>query len=205
MSRTKQVRKLTFNPLSTRFSPSDKRSSETITLLHDELEALYLMDYLDQYQEECAKSMGISRPTFSRIIKDARKKVAQMIVLGKNLEITKESIPSIIAFATDDKHSVADLIIAATYFAFATVKDGEISSISFKDNPIRKEFDLKGADMPIDGAGLGAGRIIPPLLKEASVFVCKEIGDGLKRNLEGVGVRVEVGKFTTLSDIEKII
>lgn len=205
MSRTKQNRRLTFNPLATRFSPVDSKTDETVVLLHDELEALYLMDYLEQYQEECAKSMGISRPTFSRIIKDARKKVAQMIVLGKSLEIIKESIPVIIAFATDDKHSVANLVITARYFAFATVKDGQISSIYFKENPIREELDLKGMEIPSNGAGLGAGRIIPPLLKEATIFVCKEIGDGLRRNLEGLGIRVELGEYKTLSDIEKII
>lgn len=205
MSRGKQDRRLTFNPLITRFSPTDKTSSETITLLHDELEALYLMDYLDQYQEECAKSMGISRPTFSRIIESARKKVAQMIVLGKNLEIIKDSIPSIIAFATEDKHTIAESVITAKYFAFATILDGCISSINFKDNPIRKELDTQGAEIPSEGAGLGAGRIIPDLLKGATMLVCKEVGEGLKRNLEGVGIRVEQGEFATLSDIEKLI
>jgi len=165
MSRGKQDRKLTFIPIVTRFSPTDKETDETVVLLHDELEALYLMDYMDQYQEECAKSMGISRPTFSRIIKDARKKVAQMIVLGKNLEIIKESIPVIIAFATEDKHSVADSVITARYFALATTMDGHISSIRFKENPIRKELDVKGAEIPSEGAGLGAGRIIPDLLR----------------------------------------
>lgn len=205
MSRCKQNRKLTFRPLATRFSPTDKETSETIVLQHDELEALYLMDYMGQYQEECARSMGISRPTFSRIIKDARKKVAQMLILGKNLEIIKESIPVIIAFATEERYSVADSVITAKYFALATAMEGQITSISFKENPIRKELDANGVEIPSEGVGLGAGRIIPDLLKGVSIFVCKEIGEGLKRNLEGVGVRVEVGEFETLSDIEKLI
>jgi predicted Fe-Mo cluster-binding NifX family protein len=43
------------------------------------------MEHLEQ--EECAKNMGISRPTFQRILTLARKKIADSIINGKALRI----------------------------------------------------------------------------------------------------------------------
>jgi predicted DNA-binding protein (UPF0251 family) len=63
------------------------RSLEEVTLTLDELEALRLADLNSLYQEESAKSMGISRPTFSRVIEQARRKVADALVNGKALRI----------------------------------------------------------------------------------------------------------------------
>ncbi|NPA10944.1 MAG: DUF134 domain-containing protein [Epsilonproteobacteria bacterium] len=60
---------------------------DTVYLNADELEAIRLMDYEGLYQEEAAKEMGVSRPTFSRIIKEARRKIADAIVNSKSLEI----------------------------------------------------------------------------------------------------------------------
>ncbi|HOK04867.1 MAG TPA: DUF134 domain-containing protein [Victivallales bacterium] len=58
-----------------------------LALSLDEFEAIRLADYEGLYQEEAARKMGISRPTFSRIIESARKKVADAIVNGKALRI----------------------------------------------------------------------------------------------------------------------
>ena len=38
-------------------------------------------------QEECAKKMNISQPTFHRLVLSARKKVADAIVNGKAIKI----------------------------------------------------------------------------------------------------------------------
>lgn len=65
----------------------DKRSIEKINLSLDEYEALRLADFEQMYQEEAAQAMGVSRATFGNIIKSARKKLAEMIVLGKALNI----------------------------------------------------------------------------------------------------------------------
>lgn len=56
----------------------------------DEFEALRLMDYEGLYQEECAQRMGISRPTFSRMVAEARRKVADVLLHGKRLLIATQ-------------------------------------------------------------------------------------------------------------------
>lgn len=61
-----------------------------ITLSRDELEALRLADMEGLYQEEAAKTMEISRPTFSNIVASARKKVAQALIQGLAIRIEGE-------------------------------------------------------------------------------------------------------------------
>ena len=65
------------------------RMLDEIILMPDEFEALnlYSIDELDQ--TAAAKKMGISQPTFARILQKAYKKVAQAIVHGKAIRIEK--------------------------------------------------------------------------------------------------------------------
>ncbi|MGC8979047.1 DUF134 domain-containing protein [Caldisericum sp.] len=58
-----------------------------ITLTLDEVEALRLADLEGLYQEEAAKRMNISRPTFGRILEVVHRKVADAIINGKAIKI----------------------------------------------------------------------------------------------------------------------
>ncbi len=60
---------------------------ETVTLTMEEAEALRLKDLEGKEQEECAKSMRVSRRTFVRILRNAREKVSDAIFHGKAIEI----------------------------------------------------------------------------------------------------------------------
>lgn len=53
----------------------------------DEYEALRLADLEGLYQEQAAERMGVSRPTFGRILSSAHRKVAEALVGGKTLRI----------------------------------------------------------------------------------------------------------------------
>ena len=53
---------------------------EVETLRVDELEALRLADLEGLYQEAAAEQMGVSRPTFARILNRARSTVARAIL-----------------------------------------------------------------------------------------------------------------------------
>ena len=53
----------------------------------EEFEAIRLADREGFYQDKAAKEMNISRPTFARILKHARHKVAEAIVAGKIIRI----------------------------------------------------------------------------------------------------------------------
>jgi len=54
----------------------------------DEYEAYRLTEYEGLSQEEAAMKMGISRGTLWRILESAKKKLAQMIVEGHQLQIS---------------------------------------------------------------------------------------------------------------------
>jgi predicted DNA-binding protein (UPF0251 family)/predicted Fe-Mo cluster-binding NifX family protein len=53
----------------------------------DEVEAVRLKDLLSFPQEEAARIMGISQPTFHRILKEARRKIADAVVNRKTIRI----------------------------------------------------------------------------------------------------------------------
>jgi predicted DNA-binding protein (UPF0251 family) len=58
----------------------------------DELKALRLVDLEGLYQEDAAAQTNVSRPTFGRIIREARHKAADTIINGKALVIeTKDT------------------------------------------------------------------------------------------------------------------
>jgi len=53
----------------------------------EELEAVRLKDQEGMEQRECAEKMGVSRPTFQRILLSARGKIADSLVKGKPIRI----------------------------------------------------------------------------------------------------------------------
>ena len=57
------------------------------TLTLDELEALRLADLKGLYQAQAAAQMKISRPTFARVVEQARRKVADALIHGKALRL----------------------------------------------------------------------------------------------------------------------
>jgi predicted DNA-binding protein (UPF0251 family)/predicted Fe-Mo cluster-binding NifX family protein len=63
------------------------RELEELRLGFDEAEALRLADLEGLYQEAAARSMGVSRQTFGRIVESARRKVASAILEGKALRL----------------------------------------------------------------------------------------------------------------------
>ncbi|OFW83542.1 MAG: hypothetical protein A2018_03650 [Alphaproteobacteria bacterium GWF2_58_20] len=60
-----------------------------VVLFPDELEALRLADLEGLYQDAAAEVMGVSRPTFARILLSARKKVSDALFHAKSLSINE--------------------------------------------------------------------------------------------------------------------
>lgn len=67
------------------------RQLEHIALEMDELEALRLADYLGLNHEDAGELMRVSRATFGRIAGRARQKIADALLHGKAIQITKRS------------------------------------------------------------------------------------------------------------------
>ncbi len=68
------------------------RGGSVISLSLDEYEAVRLADYEGLEHADAATEMEISRPTFTRLIEDARKKTAALLVEGRDLVIDGGSI-----------------------------------------------------------------------------------------------------------------
>jgi len=89
MTRPKNNRIVHEPPLFSVFKPVGIRgmSSDQISMSLDEFEALRLADHLGLSHAEASDEMEISRPTFSRLIEQARKKIADFLIQGKLLVI----------------------------------------------------------------------------------------------------------------------
>ena len=59
------------------------RELSEINLSLEEVEAIRLKDVKNLTQEEAAKKMEVSRPTYQRILVSAREKIAQALIKGK--------------------------------------------------------------------------------------------------------------------------
>lgn len=70
------------------FSPRGRpgRPDEAIIAI-EEYEAIRLQDYLGMQQKQAAEMMGISQQSFSRIVRDGRRKVSDAIVNAKIIRI----------------------------------------------------------------------------------------------------------------------
>ena len=89
MVRPRLCRRVRFNPDVTYFKPRGipLRELEEVILPVDEYEAVRLKDLEGLEQEECAKKMNVSQPTFHRLVSSARKKIADAIINGKAIKI----------------------------------------------------------------------------------------------------------------------
>lgn len=89
MGRPPKCRRVEFMPQCTYFKPAGVPlwSLKDVGLTVEEVEALRLKDLEGLEQESCAERMGISRPTFQRILTSARNKVAQALVYGKAIRV----------------------------------------------------------------------------------------------------------------------
>lgn len=89
MARPRLFRRVMFNPNITYFKPRGipLRELSEVVILVDEYEAIRLKDLEGLDQEECAKKMNVSQPTFHRLVLSARKKISDAIINGKAIKI----------------------------------------------------------------------------------------------------------------------
>jgi len=86
--RPKKYRIIKQDPWISQFSPRGRPGRpDEVDLAMDEFEAIRLADFKGLEQEKAAESMHISQQTFSRILKRARKSIADAIVSGKIIRI----------------------------------------------------------------------------------------------------------------------
>ncbi|MGD2278494.1 MAG: DUF134 domain-containing protein [Candidatus Omnitrophota bacterium] len=75
-------------PESFKFSPRGKRGKpDSVLLSLEEFEAMRLADCQSKKHSDAADMMNVSRQTFERILKSARRTVSDAIVNGKGIKI----------------------------------------------------------------------------------------------------------------------
>jgi len=92
MVRPKRFRKIFQKPQIRCFNLIQKTNEElaqsiSIEIALDEFEAIRLRDYQNVKQNKAAEIMGVSQPTFHRILNSARGKIANALIEGKIIEI----------------------------------------------------------------------------------------------------------------------
>jgi predicted DNA-binding protein (UPF0251 family) len=94
MARPPCCRRIAAMPIAAAFGPVSAlaRAPDQVVVTLDEFEAVRLADLEELYQERAAERMGVSRPTFSRIIESAHRKIAEALVSGKGLKIEGGSV-----------------------------------------------------------------------------------------------------------------
>jgi len=96
MSRPKNSRNVHTAPVMEGFRPFGIPTSELepVVLSFDEYESMRLTDYEGLDQQQAAEKMKVSRPTFTRIYKSARRTIAKAFVEGKAIFIEGGTITS---------------------------------------------------------------------------------------------------------------
>jgi len=94
MARPRKCRRVGRPPAFIRFKPQGVpfRNLAKVILSLDEFEAIHLADYRGLEHVEAAERMNISRPTFTRLVETARRKMAQAIVEGAAIVIEGGSV-----------------------------------------------------------------------------------------------------------------
>lgn len=89
MPRPRRLRRVRAMPDIDYFKPAGVKASELnqVVLTVDEYEAVRLKDFQGMEQNEAAKKMNISQPTFNRLLASARKKISDAIINGKAIKI----------------------------------------------------------------------------------------------------------------------
>ena len=187
MPREKNIRNLSFKPLFKTFVPQSCTPEGITTLLHEEIEAIYLMDVLNLYQEDAAKKMEVSRSTFTRILKCARKKLAKALVCGHAINFQDEKNESIIAIFSDTKDSIINSIPTSKYILLYKQSDKTLELLKVLENPSYGNKQKPAIALP---AFL--------LSYHVNILIASKIGEGLKNSLVIKGIK------SILKDIQSI-
>lgn len=89
LGRPKKIRKVYKDPDTKQFSPRGHRGRPGYNELKvEEVEAIRLIDHMGLKQAAAAGGMGISQQTFSRVLRNARKSLAEALVLGRIIKVS---------------------------------------------------------------------------------------------------------------------
>ncbi len=160
MARPRLCRWIGKEPGATCFKPlnGDPSADDEVIMGYDELEALRLKDVLGLEQDGAASKMGISQPTFCRLIASARRKVATSVVEGRVLKVSggdyristeievKAGEKMKIAVASDDGTTISHHFGRALGFVVFDLEGNELSGREHRQNKGKHSGDCGSCD-----------------------------------------------------------
>ena len=207
MPRPPKHRKVCHFPQSLSFSPADPAAEKKpIVLTVDEYETLRLIDREGCSQEECGEWMGVARTTVQLIYASARKKLAEMLVDGRPLQIAggnyrlcdgAETCGQNLCYKQRYRKQYEKpkgdtmMRIAVTY------EDGQIfqhfgHTQQFKIYDVQEGKILASEVVDTNGSGHGALAGVLTAL-HADILICGGIGGGAQMALAAAGIRLYGG------------
>src|SRR3972149_4685746 len=175
MPRPRKCRRVAGLPRVTYYKPQGipLRSLKETRLSVEEVEALRLKDLEGLDQKEAAERIGISRPTFQRVLQEARRHVAEALLGGQAIRIEggdftldrpelaadrKERAMNI-AVVTDNGNTGAGHYGRATGYAVFKVADGAVTGREEREKAGHHTFagHAGGPGNPAAPHGFGAG------------------------------------------------
>jgi predicted DNA-binding protein (UPF0251 family)/predicted Fe-Mo cluster-binding NifX family protein len=192
MPRKQRCRRIEGYPDHWEFSPEEVTDKEPVVMTLDEFETIRLLDREGMTQEQCAEKMGIARTTVTAIYESARRKIADAMVEGKQLQIrggtyrlNDPGTENIIQKGT------GTMRIGVTY------ENGEVFQ-HFGHTEQFKLYDVADGKIvseqivPTNGSGHGA---LAGFLKAAQVdaLICGGIGMGAQNALAEAGIQLYGG------------
>lgn len=162
MSRPRRLRRILEEPQIRCFKPegTNMDSLESVKITIDEFEAIRLRDYHNIQQKRSAEVMGISQPTFHRILSSARKKISKALIEGTPIIIIGDD------FITDKERYICAICgfkwlnPGKEYHNCPDCQSEDIKLIKNDSHPERTDPTLI-LRKSYGGQGMGAG---PPLV-----------------------------------------
>ncbi|GAW28723.1 MULTISPECIES: DUF134 domain-containing protein [unclassified Carboxydocella] len=188
MVRPTRCRHIRALPWARYYKPAGVPSSHLhdIELTFEELEAIRLKDYLDLEQEECAQTMGVSRPTFHRLLKQARQKIAHALLMGHGILIHGGGRYTMKIAIPTENGQVNPHFGRSRQFTIVTVEDNQIVNKALVDTASYQHQH---------------GRLAELLQSEGvSVALARGIGQGAMSHLQSAGINVYCGASGTVEE-----
>lgn len=207
MPRPRKSRKVCDFPKSLSFSPAEPTGkTEPVVLTVDEYETIRLIDREGYSQEGCADRMGVARTTVQLIYASARRKLSEMLVDGRPLQIAGGDY----RLCDGTEECGQKLCYKQRYYKLYEKPKGERImriAVTYENGMIFQHFghtqafkvyDVQDgkivASEVVDTNGSGHGALAGVLTAlHADVLICGGIGGGAQMALAAAGIQLYGG------------
>lgn len=207
MARPTKCRRVCHYPENLSFTPDSGKTDEPVILTIDEFEVIRLIDREGFSQEEAGVQLGVARTTVQKIYENARKKLADALVLGLTLKIEGGDFRLCNGTdATCTKYNCNHKLIAEKFKMkkgekimriAVTYENGEIFQ-HFGHTEQFKVYDIENnkivSSQVIDTNGSGHGALAGILQAlNIDILICGGIGGGAQTALAQAGIKLYGG------------